>query len=437
MAKAQTNPVEYENNGATVQVKPLQSVDGWEEMAIFGVTLLRGKLKRANDRVKAISGGVEAVGNTAKAAIIAMLKLQGVDDTQYDVAAAVASIEWPETETETGPKDWTGYSDAEELKAQFSVATHGAENIFQGEGSIRAGLREFGQAIARVANTLVKPKHFDGWVSAAPAAVQNLLANKNAKAEYIFLGKLDADWFAAAPESTISAKAFQLRFNTQKNDLAEAAVMATVDAASKVKSKAKGVVTVAIAQAALVETLNAVIAEKTETITQRVRLAEVFFDSLEALNGVDYLAIGTDGAIVPATFQKDDETVYTAATLFGSGNRPNELVLAFCKALEAEASKGERQAEEQARDSDNRAAAAVKPRTFAQYGVNEAAYHLANILQAHEAWDEVMNALDAMGDRVIKGETWSQVLSDIRAGIDADAAKEAESEEEQAADDAA
>jgi hypothetical protein len=437
MAKAQVNPVQYENNGAAVTVKPLQSVEGHEEMAVFGVTLLRGKLKRANDRVKAISGGNEAVGNNAKSAIVAMLKLLGVDDAQYDVAAAVASIQWPEAETETGPKDWTGYEDAEELKEQFNVALEGANMIFKGEGSIRAGLREFGQAIARVAKTLEKPKHFDSWLKAAPMSVQNLLANTNAKAEYIFLGKLDQEWFDLAPESTISAKAFQLRFNTQKNDLAEAAAMEAYGRASMVKGKAKGVVTVTIAQEALVHILNAVreeIPEGRTGMTQRHRLAEVYDEALAEFVGVDFLSKTEEGSIVPATL---DDGTYVARTLFGSGNRPNELVLAYCKALEAEASKDQRREEENAKREENEKAAAVKPRTFSQYGVTEAAYHLANILQAHSEWHEVMNYLDMMGDRVLAGEAWEQVLSDVRAGIDADAARAAEEDAEQEADDAA
>jgi hypothetical protein len=437
MAKATVNTVAFENNGATVSVKPLQTVEAWEEMEIFSVLLLRGKLKRANDRVKAVMGTIEAVGNNAKQAIVSVLKAKGVDDAAYDVAAAVASIEWPETEKEeTGPKDWTDYDDAEELKAQIGFATAGAAHIFQGEGSIRLGLREFGQAIARVARSLVKPKHFENWVKAAPQEVKSLLDPKNAKAEFVFMGKLDQEYFDLAPESTISAKAFQQRFNVQKNDLVEAAVMEAVGVAKAQKGKAKGVITVVIAQEALTTVLrSAAELGEGEKKAQRNRMAEIYLESLLAIEGIDWLVSGDDvNTFNPA---KGADDVYVAPTLFGSGNRPNEMVLAFCEGLKAEATKDQREEESRERDADNRAASAVKPRTFAQYGVKEAAYHLANILQAHDGWQEILDNVDVMADRVLKGEAWVDVLSDVRAGIDADQAEAEADKAEAEADDAA
>ena len=238
----------------------------------------------------------------------------------------------------------------------------------------------------------------------------------------IFVGKLPQDWFDAQPETSNSAKAYQRNFNIDKNEIAEAA-------ADRAWGKKKTMPKASVAQKELFDTL----AEIADGDTRNAMLARSFLSSLnEATEDGSILAIADGENGLEAA--KDGDGVYIASTQFGTGNRPSELVLAFCKAMAAAAPEAKAEAAE--RKEEAAAAAAVKPRTFAEYGVTEAAMHLARILSSREDWSDVLDSLNSMADRAEK-ETSSQVLADVKDGIDAEAAEAEAEAAETDADDAA
>ena len=94
--------------------------------------------------------------------------------------------------------------------------------------------------------------------------------------------------------------------------------------------------------------------------------------------------------------------------------------MALCKALVA--ASPEAKAEVEARQSETETANAVKPRTFAEYGIAEAALHLSRILSAHDDWSQVLDAVGVMADRA-ENDTWAQVLSDVANSVNAEKAE--------------
>jgi len=383
------------------------------------------KVKRPAWRIMATMGGADFIAPNALKAVNEAVKAKFGGTKFHDCAGAVADFKLPamggEDEKAEKPEiAWTEYENAAELVAERDNASANATKFFSGESDMRAGLKGLGQSIAAVAASLEKPKAFAAWLASGSADLQKALQNKNSKAELIFVGKLPDAWFDKNPETSNSAKAYQRNFNIDKNELAE-------DAAALAWGKKKNAPKAAQAQKALLESL----ADVAEADTRNGTLAACFLAALNADsdNGSVMLIEDGEDGLQPC---KDGAGNYVSPILFGTGNRPNELIAAFCKAFAAAAPEARAEAEE--KEADSKAAAAVKPRVFAEYGVSQAAVHLCRILAAREDWQDVFAAMDGMAERA-ETETWAQVLADVQNGIDEEAAKEAAAQAETDADD--
>lgn len=424
--EAKTLVINWHNDATAILVNPKDdapdNITSVEMTLMVGRTVPEGKGRPAW-RVKALCDGAEfdAFPNAAKA-VNAVLTAKFGSAKHHDVEAALADFKFPELDnSKPKEKDWDQLEDASVLKEHQAKAGEGAVKFFSGEADMRDGLYMLSQHVASVAGELT-PRQFDAWVKSGLPELSKALINKNAKAEFTFVGRLPRDYFDMQPETTNSPKAYQRNFNIAKNDLAEQIAVeawgkkknapnaaATFKAFAKVLGEMRGDMgeIATTAQQALARSMHSFLAEKLE-----------YFSINAFVDGPD----GIEGAF-------SEETGYIAPTQFGTGKRVHELVLAVIKAVAAMAP--EAKAEAQETEQANKAAAAVNPRIFKDYGVAEAALHLAKILQSHDDWSDVLDNLNGMADTAEKSG-WEEVISDTIAGIDADKAKE---EAEATADD--
>tara|TARA_R110002095_G_scaffold110116_1_gene96367 strand:- start:1342 stop:2658 length:1317 start_codon:yes stop_codon:yes gene_type:complete len=429
-----TNDITWHNEATAIMVAPKD--DAPEAMTSVELTLTAGRtikggmlegkeVKRAGWYIKGVCDGAEYEGKNVAFVINAIVRDKFGGTKFHDVAKAVSEFAFPDIQDEASDEpaentDWTTFENAAELIAERDAASESASIFFKGESDMRRGLKSLGQHIANVALSLEKPKAFKAWLESGSADLQTALDNKNAKGELIFVGKLPNDWFDAQPESSNSAKSYQRNFNNDKNEIA-------TEAASMAWGKKKVMPKAAIAQKDLMEMLTDYAALPTSKGALAVSmLAHINVASEDG--SILFLAEGENGLEAA----KDGAGDYIVSTQFGTGSRAHELTLAFCKAMSAATPEAKAEAEE--RESDNRASAALKPRVFADYGVSEAAMHLGRILCARDDWADVLDALNGMADRADK-ETWSQVLTDVKDGIDSDAAEAAAEAAETDADD--
>jgi hypothetical protein len=435
MSTSTETQIGWHNDTTVIVVEPVAEAPeafavSVELTLMAGRTVVDGdKVKRPAWRVKAIMDGAEFVEANALKAVNVAIRARFAGTKYHDVKAALIGFSLPELQAEDTDKpdsaDWTKFANAGELIEERDAASDAATVFFKGESDMRAGLKELGMHIAAVAVSLEKPAAFTAWRDSGSDDLKKALANKNSKSELIFVGKLPADWFALQPETSNSAKAYQRNFNINKNDIAGAL-------AREAWGKKKAMPKAAQAQSDLFKSLESMTGVDGERTAQEI-LAMAFFEALtSATEGGDVMLIAEgEKGLEPA---KDGSGKYIAGIQFGTGNRPNELLAAFCNAMAAAAPEARAEAEE--RRSESEAAAAVKPRTFAEYGVSEAAMHLARILSSRDDWADVLDALDGMADRADK-ETWEQVLSDVKEGVNAAKAEvEAATAEETADDDA-
>jgi hypothetical protein len=433
--EAKAEVINFHNETTTVEVHPVADAPA-AFATIVRVDLIAGRTvpaegtkERSAWRVKAMHKDNEWIEPNALKAANACIRALFGGTKYHDVAAAVKDFQLPELgsdKEEEAATDWTKFENAAELAVERDLAGVAAEKFFRGETDMRAGLKELGVHIANVADSLEKPKAFVAWVKSGSVELQRALANKNDKAELIFVGKLPDDWFAKQPETSNSAKAYQRNFNLVKNDIAG-------DLANATWGKKQKFPSVGECQKAFKETLDALRDMENEKPTEKMILARHFFDFLTIATEdwtIDYL-VKAEGGVVPA---KDDQDAYIAGTQFGTGNRVHELVKAYCAEMVAQAP--EAKAEAESRKTEEQVAKALRPKVFAEYGVTEAAMHLARILSAHDNWSEVLDTLNSIADRA-EAETWAQVLADVANNVDAEKAEAETEEAEEDAEDAA
>lgn len=432
-AKTETVAINWHNEIQTVLIVPTAEAPdtfGPIEVGFMCGRTIPAEGKRSSWRIKASVDGAEFEPETnfLKAAnTVVRAKFGGTKF--HDVKGAIADLKLPEMadEEESAKEntDWTTFENAAELAEERDAASAAATEFFKGEAGMRKGLKSLGQHIANVANSLENNRAFNAWRDSGNADLQKALANKNAKSELIFVGKLPGDWFDMQPESSNSAKAYQRNFNISKNEIADNCAAAVWG--KKQKSPKAGE-----AQKAFFAALEELTGDKEgEAVTATQSLARHFLTALTAASENGSILVIADGESgIEAA--KDGNGQYIAQTQFGTGNRANELVLAFCKAMAANAP--EAKAEAEAKKADAQAGQSVRPRVFAEYGVSEAALHLARILSSRDDWAEVLDALNGMADRAEK-DTWAQVLVDVQSGVDAEKAEAEKAEAETGADD--
>jgi hypothetical protein len=431
-----TNDITWHNDATVITVAPKDDAPDAMTSVELSLTagrtikggMLEGKeVKRAGWYIKGMCDNAEYQNKNVALVINAIVRDKFGGTKFHDVAKAVSEFAFPDIQDEANDEpaentDWTTFENAEELAQERDAASESASIFFKGESDMRRGLKSLGQHIANVALSLEKPKAFKAWMESGSADLQTALANKNAKGELIFVGKLPNDWFDAQPESSNSAKSYQRNFNNDKNEIA-------FEAAAQCWGKKSKMPKATVAQKDMLEMLS----DYAALPTSKGALAVAMLAHINAASEDGSILLLADGES-GLEAAKDGAGEYIATTQFGTGNRAHELVLAFCKAMSAATPEAKAEAEE--RESDNKASAALKPRVFADYGVSEAAMHLGRILSARDDWADVLDALNGMADRADK-ETWSQVLADIKDGIDKDAAEaEAEAAETDADDEA-
>jgi hypothetical protein len=433
--EAKAEVINFHNETTTVEVHPVADAPA-AFATIVRVDLIAGRTvpaegtkERSAWRVKAMHKENEWIEPNALKAANACIRALFGGTKYHDVAAAVKDFQLPELgsdKEEEAATDWTKFENAAELAVERDLAGVAAEKFFRGETDMRAGLKELGVHIANVADSLEKPKAFVAWVKSGSVELQRALQNKNAKSELIFIGKLPDDWFAKQPESSNSAKAYQRNFNITKNELA-------AQLASDAWGKKQKFPSVGECQKAFKVSLEGMCDNENSEPTAQMILARSFRDFLAIATEdftIDFL-VKTEAGVEPA---KDGEEMYIAGTQFGTGNRAHELVKAFCAEMLAQAP--EARAEAESRKSEEQAAKAVRARVFAEYGIKEAAMHLARILSAHDNWSEVLDTLNSIADRA-EAETWAQVLADVANSVDAEKAEAEKAEAEDDAEDAA
>tara|TARA_R110002153_G_scaffold194409_1_gene347841 strand:- start:518 stop:961 length:444 start_codon:yes stop_codon:yes gene_type:complete len=139
---------------------------------------------------------------------------------------------------------------------------------------------------------------------------------------------------------------------------------------------------------------------------------------------------------VPTAVKLADGT-YQAETVFGTGKRANELLLAVLKeVLEQTPLSDEEKADADEKDAQNDSAKKAAPRTFAEFSVTQAAIHLARILSAHNDCFEVLDLVQVYADKADK-RGWSDVLGDAQEAETEAAQQAADEAAETAGDDAA
>jgi hypothetical protein len=429
--------IAWHNTAQMIDVQVNDGDDVPEAMALLPLSIMIGEtipdgdaVKRAAWRIKAMDGATEfGPFKNAALAINAALKAKFGATKFHDVGRAVQQITMPERQTDEKPAaapelKWTEYANAAELVTLQTDASASATLFLSGETHMREGLRNLGRNIAQVAETLEKPAAFAAWVAAGSVDLRNVLSNRNDKSELIFMGRLPADWFDQQGEAISSAKAYQRNHNIDKNEIAG-------DMAAAVWGKKSDLPGVGVVQKLALEKLRDI---ASGPVTGKAMLAAHYLGAVDV--GSDDGAIlfldMTEGVVTE--LKLSDGTAFVTPIVFGSGNRPNELVAAFCKALAAQAPEAKQAQEE--KESNAKAASAVNPRVFPQYAVGEAALHIARILSSHDDWADVLDVLNGMADRAEKSD-WSQVLSDTQSGIDADKAAALEQAAEEAADNAA
>jgi len=430
--KAQTVSVEWHNDTQSIAVNPVP--DAPEMYTSIDLTIMCGrtvpdgdKVKRAGWMVKAISDGAEFEAKNFASAVNLAVRAKAGGTKFHDVKAAVIELKLPELQADEEAKptenvDWTTFDNAEFLASERDAASDAATKFFSGESDMRQGLKSLGVHIAEVAESLSNPKAFNAWVDSGTGDLRKALPNKNSMSELLFVGRLPQDYFDKQPETSNSAKSYQRNFNNDKNDIAD-------DIAQAAWGKKQTAPKAAVAQKVFFEVLS----EIAELDTSRGILAASMLDHLNiSSENASVLIFADDDSGM--TVAKDSDGTYIAGTQFGAGNRAHELALAFCKAMKANAPEAKAEAEE--KEAETKAASALKPRVFADYGVTEAAMHIARILSSRDDWADVLDSLNGMADRA-ETETWQQVLSDVAAGVTAEAATaEAEAAEADGDDDA-
>ena len=435
-ADASGETIAWHNDSQMLDVQVITADDVPEAMAMLPLSIMIGEtvpdgdtVKRAAWRIKALDGTTEfGPFKNAALAINAALKAKFGATKFHDVGRAVAEITMPERQTDEKPAapvelKWTEYENAAELTKLQVEAGDAASLFLSGESNMRQGLRDLGRDIAQVALTLEKPAAFAAWVAAGSKDLQNVLSNRNDKSELIFMGRLPMDWFTQQGEAISSAKAYQRNHNIDKNEIAG-------DMAAAVWGKKTDLPGVGVVQKLALEELRAI---ASGPVTGKAMLAAHYLSAIDTAtdDGAILFVDMNDGVVSEV---KLDDGSFVTPIVFGSGNRPNELVAAFVKALAAQAPAAQQEREE--KEVSAKAASAVNPRVFPQYAVGEAALHIARILSSHDDWADVLDVLNGMADRAEKSD-WSQVLSDTQSGIDADKAAALEQAAEEAADNAA
>lgn len=439
MTKAKTETITWHNEPQTFVIEP--NPDAPEMVAqSVEVQLYVGRTvpeagKRASWRVKAHSDGAEFDPQTnAVKAASEVIKAKFGGTKHHDVKGAVADFAFPDMSDETDEekvKNWQDLDNVEELRSERDLAVKAAQRFFAGEADMREGLYELCQHVSNVAESLGTPTMFRHWVeSSQDADLQRALKNQNAKSEYMFVGRLPKAWFDLQPETTNSPKAYQLRFNTTKNEFAD-------NVAQEAWGKKAKTPTPSATQKALFTVLSdvATLPEDGDASDGRKAMALLADDMLSFLNAaseqgdIQVFDKDDDGNVIPA---KDKNGDYIAGTQFGTGKRPHELVLSVCKAIKANAPEAKAEAEKEAQERE--ATKAVRPKSFAEYTPKKAAMHLCNILQAHDDWNEVLGFMNDFADRAEK-DGWTQVLADVAANISAEEAEAEKAEAEESADD--
>jgi hypothetical protein len=436
--------IAFENETHAINVQPAAPDNGAEGFSFsvqFGMTQPDDTSKRPSRRFRVFVNAVDVTGArpvaSAKAAVdVALTASQGADAdaSLYDTESAIEAIKALIGGNEEKPKEkaWDELPDAEELRETQSHAAEAAGRYFSGEENMRAGLYDLSCDVAKVAERLSNAQ-FRAWVESANANLQKALTGQNAKAEFIFVGKLPREYFDLLPETSNSPKSYQRHFSVTKNELADA--IATDAWGKKQKTPTPAQVwksLVAVLDEARGDMESAPIVASEALARAMYSHIEAQTDGFKVVGFADCKAIGESG-MEPSLYEGASRK-FNVAIQFGTGNRAHELIAAVCKAIAANAPAAKE--EKEAEKADRETAARLKPRTFAEYSVKEAALHLARVLSAHTEWAGVLDMLNDMGDRAEK-DGWSQVLSDVQSGVDAEKAEAEKEAAEEAADDAA
>lgn len=424
MTNETTIAVTWENDVATgVTIVTKQTAE--QEGAINEVTFLRGVTDepKPKSKVKAMANDAEAVSNNWKNATKALVKALGFDASQTSIDGEPT---WPETgdETPVAAKTWQEADTDGMLAVYAPQAASGFAQVEEGEGKVKEGSRAIGEAVA-AASELLSAKVFDTWLKDASARLfAHFERNKNAKAEFAFLGNMDGRFYGAVPDGIISPKAMQKRYNDTKAFIAE---QSAEMAARNVKGNVAGALTVEQATNTLLEVLDEA-ANKVKFAAGGVSVAELnAFGAMhyEALNGRAFDLLSKDEAGVFSAAKDGDNKPVVPGLAIRKEGVANELLTAFAKALNYEASRATVEQEQAAKAEAATKAEAVNPRTFSQYTVREASAHLAVILSVHGDWAEVLSGINRMADEVDGGSAWDDVIAATLALVATEQANEA------------
>ena len=438
---AKTDPkpavaVDWHNDTQTITINTVD--DAPESFEAVTVQVMAGRTtnqKRAAWRVKGFVDNAEH-GPALNVAKLFNDILRAKFDTpkHHDVKSAVEQFSFPELGDDKGDDtDWTAFENADMLRDELAAANTAATDFLGGEVKTRASLQALGQHIAAVANSLENNKAWAAWVASGSADLQKAMANKNAKAEFCFVGKLPRLYFDALPDGTTSPKSVQRHFNVDKNSLAEK-IADAVWTGKREKMPSAGQLTNITLD--VLSDCQGWADEKTlkEDPMQEQLLARAFMGFLDTcLDGGKLAAFSiTEGE---ATVAKDKGGNYVAETQFGTGNRPHELIRSVAQAVNAK-----RPDVVEERERDKAAAVGSKARKFTQFSPKEAALHLLGILIARESEPgdigDVLDIVNATAGAAADNG-WTQALADLRASVSAEAAAQAEAEAEDDADDEA
>ena len=432
-ASKPTPTMSWENDTIAVSLLPLP--DAPEELnlqaidlaVMVGLTVPDGdKVKKASARCKIYKDGADHPAQTNAAKMInAYLRSIGANAAHYDLAGAIAQIELPKPpvaeKEEKAPAvtDWHDAPEADALTAALATADGHAVAYAAGESTARASLLAFGASLAAVVGAFENKAVFDTWIADASDAVKAIAKTKNSIAEHAFISRLPVDFVDTLGAGAMSAKTIQRDFNAVKNSIAG-------QLATRIWKGKASMPTAAAMQKSIIADLESMNdAAGQEAIVAQAFADALFADVFEGEEKFMFIEV-VDG--VPAAVKLADGT-YQAQTVFGTGKRANELLLAVLKeVVEQTPLSDEEKADADEKEAQNDSAKKAAPRTFSEFSITQAAIHLARILSAHDDCFDVLDMVQGYADKADK-RGWSDVLGD---------AQEAETEAQQkAADDAA
>tara|TARA_R110000851_G_scaffold325604_1_gene493689 strand:+ start:5683 stop:7032 length:1350 start_codon:yes stop_codon:yes gene_type:complete len=438
-----TENVAWDNDSQPVTLHPKSDAPEELNLQPIDLAVMTGltipdfdRVKKSSARVKLFKDGADyKPAKNVPQVLNAYLRSIGANPSHYDLQGAISQVTLPAPEIaakkEAAPKitDWNDAPESVELAAALTSANNAATAFVSNETGARKNLKALGAIIASVDGAFENKAVKASWLASAGADL-NSLGAKNGLGELAFLGRLPDAFVDGLEDRAASAKTIQMHFNGVKN------AMAGVIAGRVWKgAKAGKMPTVAAMQKVVLAELESYTLATGPDQAVAIEFYGALTGDIATEDGGSFNFIAmVDGLPVAAS---DPDGVYSARTVFGTGKRPNELLLAILKEVIATTPLTAEEADEKEEADEQEAAAkTAAPRTFEKLSITQAAIHLARILSAHGDDLDVLALVQSYADSAEKN-TWSQVLGDAQAELTAQEQAEADANAEQAGDDAA